>query len=64
MAELDILITILGTLIPTLISIISLAYWLGKKFETIDKRFELINEKFKDVENKIEVSHLALKMLS
>jgi hypothetical protein len=61
MAELDILITILGTLIPTLISIISLAYWLGKRFETIDKRFELINEKFKDVENKIEVSHLALK---
>jgi hypothetical protein len=37
MVELE---TVLTILIPTLASIAILAYWLGRKFEAIDRRFE------------------------
>ncbi len=41
---------ILGTLLTILASLISLAYWLGRKFAQVDARFKAIDERFKAVE--------------
>jgi len=46
--------TILSILVPTLASIASLAYWLGKRFEAIDRRFEDVNRRFEDVNRRFE----------
>jgi hypothetical protein len=54
MPEFEILLTMLGNLITILISIASLAYWLGKKFTQIDERFKIIDEKFKVIDEKFK----------
>ena len=46
--------TIISILIPTLASIASLAYWLGKRFEAIDRRFEAIDKRFEEVDRRFE----------
>ncbi len=51
MVELE---TVLSILIPTLASITSLAHWLGKKFEAIDRRFEAIDRRFEEVDKRFE----------
>ena len=52
------IVTVLSILIPVLASILvsvaSLAYWLGRKFTLIDERFERINERFEKVNEKFE----------
>ncbi len=40
------LITLLGTVVTVLVSIASLAYWLGRKFTDIEARFKLMDERF------------------
>jgi hypothetical protein len=54
MPEFEFLLTMLGNLITILISIASLAYWLGKKFTQIDERFKIIDEKFKVIDEKFK----------
>jgi hypothetical protein len=54
MPEFELLLTMLGNLITILISIVSLAYWLGKKFTQIDERFKIIDEKFKVIDEKFK----------
>ena len=48
------IVTVLSILIPVLASILvsvaSLAYWLGRKFTLIDERFEKVNERFEKFE--------------
>jgi len=52
------IVTVLSILIPVLASILvsvaSLAYWLGRKFTLIDERFERINERFEKVNERFE----------
>jgi len=48
------LITVIGTLVPVLLSLITLAYWLGGKFASIDERFARIDERFKSIDNRFE----------
>jgi len=50
MFEAELLSAILGTLLTILASLISLAYWLGRKFAQVDARFKAIDERFKAVE--------------
>jgi len=54
MPEFEILLTMLGNLITILISIASLAYWLGKKFTQIDERFRAIDERFKIIDERFK----------
>ena len=48
------IVTVLSILIPVLVSILvsvaSLAYWLGRRFTLIDERFEKVNERFEKLE--------------
>jgi chromosome segregation ATPase len=48
------LITVIGTLVPVLLSLITLAYWLGGKFASIDERFARIDERFKSIDKRFE----------
>ena len=48
------LITVVGTLVPVLLSLITLAYWLGGKFASIDERFARIDERFKSIDERFE----------
>ena len=48
------LITIIGTLVPVLLSLITLAYWLGGKFASIDERFARIDERFERIDERFE----------
>jgi exonuclease VII small subunit len=50
----QVLITIIGTLVPVLLSLITLAYWLGGKFASIDERFARIDERFKSIDRRFE----------
>jgi hypothetical protein len=43
-------VTILSILIPVITSIATLAYWLGRKFASIEERFERINERIEKLE--------------
>ena len=40
----------IASILTTLITVGSLAYWLGKKFSQIDHRFEQIDHKFKQID--------------
>ncbi|MGC8934202.1 MAG: hypothetical protein ACP5LN_03510 [Thermoproteota archaeon] len=53
MPELELFLTMLGSLLTILVSIVSLAYWLGRKFAQIDERFKAVDERFNVVERKI-----------
>ncbi|MGC9021387.1 MAG: hypothetical protein ACP5KE_09300 [Candidatus Methanodesulfokora sp.] len=46
------LLTMLGNILTIVISVGSLAYWLGRKFARIDERFKLIDERFKMVDER------------
>jgi len=46
--------TILSILMPTLASIASLAYWLGRRFEAIDGKFEEVDRRFGEMEKRFE----------
>jgi len=46
------LITVIGTLVPVLLSLITLAYWLGGKFASIDERFARIDERFEKMDER------------
>jgi DNA repair exonuclease SbcCD ATPase subunit len=48
------LITIIGTLVPVLLSLITLAYWLGGKFASIDERFARIDERFERIDERFK----------
>jgi len=48
----SVLLTIIGTLVPVLISLLTLAYWLGVKFASIDERFKRIDERFKSIDER------------
>ncbi len=50
----DWLVQLLSTIITVVISIASLAYWLGRKFAEIDARFRIIDERFRQIEEKFE----------
>ena len=54
MPELELFLTMLGSLLTLLISIVSLAYWLGKKFAQMDERFRAIDERFKAVDESFD----------
>jgi len=54
MPELELFLTMLGSLLTLLISIVSLAYWLGKKFAQMDERFRAIDERFKAVDERFD----------
>jgi hypothetical protein len=43
-------VTTLSILIPVITSIATLAYWLGRKFASIEERFERINERIEKLE--------------
>jgi hypothetical protein len=47
-------VTILSILIPVITSIATLAYWLGRKFASIEERFERIDERFEKIEERFE----------
>jgi DNA repair exonuclease SbcCD ATPase subunit len=47
-------VTILSILIPVITSIATLAYWLGRKFASIEERFERINERFEKIDERFE----------
>jgi hypothetical protein len=51
--ELSLLMNFIGTIITIIVSIVSLAYWLGRKFATIDARFKGIDERFESLEKAI-----------
>ncbi|MGC9202623.1 MAG: hypothetical protein ACP5HX_08165 [Thermoproteota archaeon] len=53
MPELELFLTMLGSLLTILVSIVSLAYWLGRKFAQIDERFEAVDERFNTFEKRI-----------
>jgi len=42
----DIIVGFTGVILTIILSSISLAYWLGKKFEGVEARFKLIDERF------------------
>ena len=42
----------LASILTTLISVGSLAYWLGRKFGEIDERFKLIDERFRLIDER------------
>jgi DNA repair exonuclease SbcCD ATPase subunit len=50
----QVLITIIGTLVPVLLSLITLAYWLGGKFASIDERFARIDERFERIDERFK----------
>ena len=50
----EILITIVGTFTTIMVSLISLAYWLGKKFAQIDGRFAQIDARFAQIDERFE----------
>jgi len=51
--ELSLLMNFIGTIITIIVSIVSLAHWLGRKFATIDARFKGIDERFESLEKAI-----------
>ncbi len=42
----------IGTIATIVISIATLAYWLGKKFAEIEERFRLIDERFREIDRR------------
>ena len=48
------LIVGIGSLASIIVSISSIAYWLGRKFEAIDKRFEAIDKRFEAIDKRFE----------
>jgi len=50
----NVLLTVIGTLVPVLISLLTLAYWLGVKFASIDERFRRIDERFNWIDRRFE----------
>jgi hypothetical protein len=46
------------------VSIVSLAYWLGRKFATIDARFKGIDIKFKGIDERFESLEKAIRNLA
>lgn len=59
--EFELIVSTLGPTITVIVATISLAYWLGRKFATIngkfkliDERFEFINERFRQVDAKFD----------
>jgi len=48
----SVLLTVIGTLVPVLISLLTLAYWLGVKFASIDEKFKRIDERFKSIDER------------
>ncbi len=45
---------IISTLLTVVISVISLAYWLGRKFASIDMKFEEIDNKFRKIDERLK----------
>jgi hypothetical protein len=41
----DVLLSVISTLVPTLSAIASLAYWLGRKFAEVNGRFAILDER-------------------
>jgi hypothetical protein len=52
--EMEAIITILSVLVPTLSSIASLGYWLGRRFGKVDERFKQINEEFERMSKRLD----------
>lgn len=49
----EVWVALFGLLATVVAQIVGLAYWLGKKFATIDKRFEEVDMRFQAVERQI-----------
>jgi len=43
-----------GVIAAVVVSSVSLAYWLGKKFSKINYRFRLIDERFNQIDKRFE----------
>jgi hypothetical protein len=51
----EIVISLITTVASVVVSISSLAYWLGKKFASIDAKFKLIDERFKSIDERFKL---------
>jgi len=52
--EVELLVGFAGTIAAIAASAATLGYWLGRKFEEIEKRFEEIDKRFEKYDNKFE----------
>jgi hypothetical protein len=60
----DVLLSVISTLVPTLSAIASLAYWLGRKFAEANGRFAILDERLGRLESAfVQFSDLLLTIL-
>jgi len=59
-----IILSILGPIITIIVTTISLAYWLGKKFTQINMRFAMIDKRFEGVTEEFKNTYERLKEIS
>jgi hypothetical protein len=60
----DVLLSVISTLVPTLSAIASLAYWLGRKFAGVNGRFAILDERLGRLESAfVQFSDVLLTIL-
>jgi chromosome segregation ATPase len=52
--DLTAVFTVLGTVIPIIVTLLSITYWLGGKFKEIEMRFNIIDERFRQIDKRFE----------
>ncbi|MFP3216317.1 MAG: hypothetical protein RXP99_03360, partial [Vulcanisaeta sp.] len=52
--DLTAVFTVLGTVIPIIVTLLSITYWLGGKFKEIEMRLNIIDERFKQVDERFK----------
>jgi hypothetical protein len=51
----EVVISLITTVASVVASISSLAYWLGKKFASIDAKFKLVDERFRSIDERFKL---------
>jgi hypothetical protein len=60
----DVLLSVISTLVPTLSAIASLAYWLGRKFAEVNGKFAILDERLGRLESAfVQFSDVLLTIL-